>query len=52
MVSGKKLLRPRSSGSIGTEAGGEREDRSDPSSVVANFLPFGIQGCQHLMGVG
>lgn len=50
-ASREKLPMPRSSGSVGTEAGG-REDRSAPSSVAANFLPVGARGCRHLMDVG
>ena len=43
---------PRSSGSVGTEAGGEREDRSAPGGGVANFPPFGPRGCRHPVGIG
>lgn len=46
----EKLLGPRCLESKGAEARGDREDRSDPSSVVANFLPYGTQGCQALKG--
>lgn len=46
----KKLLGARCLGSNGAKARGDREDRSDPSSVAANFLPYGTQSCQALKG--
>lgn len=46
----EKLLGLRCLRSNGAEARGDREDRSAPSSVVANFLPYDTQGCQALKG--